>query len=308
VRWSFVSTGQTQLSAWMSRVPWHRECGSMLGMDAGTINSALPSALTLQQLSTHPVKAQESTVSTPSELRSAQLLEQLMQIARASALEEMASGMAHELNQPLGAIATFAQAAQRLLSQGDPKLQDVAEILAHIATQALQAGQGIHRIRNRFNGREVTRTTCTLAEVVDELQPVLELLTRRVGARLIVESPAGLPAVSIDRLRIQHVLFTLTQNALEAVHANGVTPTITIQLSGDRYSVQVAVLDTGSGIAKTTQAQLFRPFFTTKQGGTGLGLASSRAIIEAHEGTIGFDDTNKGARFWFKLPALAATP
>jgi signal transduction histidine kinase len=252
------------------------------------------------------VKEQPSTVLTQSERRSAQLLEQLMQIARASALEEMASGMAHELNQPLGAIAAFAQAAKRLLSQPNPKVADVAELLEHIAAQALQAGKGIHRIRNRFNGREVTRTACTLAEVVDELRGVLELLTQRVGARLVVDSPAGLPEVSIDRLRIQHVLFTLTQNALEAVHANGATPTITIQLSGDRYAVQVAVVDTGPGIPTATRAQLFRPFFTTKQGGTGLGLASSRAIIEAHEGTIGCDDTPHGARFWFKLPVVSA--
>jgi signal transduction histidine kinase len=95
----------------------------------------------------------------------------------------------------------------------------------------------------------------------------------------------------------------LVQNAIEAP---GSTPTVRLDVSGDRYSVMVGVVDHGNGIAAAAREQLFRPFFTTKNNGTGLGLASSRAIVEAHEGTIGFDDVNGGGtRFWFRLPADA---
>jgi two-component system sensor kinase FixL len=236
--------------------------------------------------------------------RTARLLEQLMQIARASALEEMASGIAHELNQPIGAIATFAQTGARMLGRAEPMIADAREILHHISNEALKAGRGIHRIRGLFDGQGVAKIDCNLADVVTELRPVLALLAERAGARLDVEMAPVLPTVSIDRLRIQHVIFTLVQNALEAPRRSGDAPVVRIEVTGDRYSVLTAVSDQGTGIAADARDNLFRPFFTTKPSGTGLGLASSRAIVEAHEGTIGFEDVaTGGARFWFRLPA-----
>ncbi|HEX7116771.1 MAG TPA: ATP-binding protein [Steroidobacter sp.] len=238
--------------------------------------------------------------------RTARLLEQLMQIARISALEEMASGIAHELNQPIGAITTFAQAAERMLNRPEPLVAQAIEVLQHISAEAIGAGAGIRRIRALFDGREGERTTCELAEVVSELRPVLELLASRAGMELEIVVEPGLPQVSVDRLRIQHVLFTLVQNALELPHKEGTWPRVRIELSGDRYSVLTKVIDSGPGISVEASEQLFRPFFTTKERGTGLGLASSRAIIEAHEGTIGFENRmDGGAEFWFRLPAAA---
>ena len=106
--------------------------------------------------------------------------------------------------------------------------------------------------------------------------------------------------------RHQHVLFTLAQNALEAPRQPGKQPRVEIELSGDRYAVTTSVSDDGLGIGEAARDNLFRPFFTTKANGTGLGLASSRAIIESHGGTIGFEDiASGGARFWFRLPAAA---
>ncbi|PZN33608.1 MAG: hypothetical protein DIU71_04675 [Proteobacteria bacterium] len=227
-----------------------------------------------------------------------------MQIARTSALEEMASGIAHELNQPIGAITTFAQAAQRMLTQPEPMVSNAIGVLQHISDEAMNAGHGIRHIRSLFNGRDVTRAACDLADVVMELRPVLDLLAARAGAQLQVSVQTPLPRVTIDRLRIQHVLFTLVQNALEAPQRDHEAPIVQIQLSGDRYGVLTAVVDRGMGVPPEARDQLFRPFFTTKRHGTGLGLASSRAIVEAHEGTIGFEDAaGGGARFWFRLPA-----
>ena len=102
------------------------------------------------------------------------------------------------------------------------------------------------------------------------------------------------------------MLFALVQNACDAGLSNDAVPNVTIEVGGDRYAVQTSVTDSGGGVAPEHQGQIFRPFFTTKRGGTGLGLASCRAIIESHEGTIGFENLPAGgSRFWFRLPAAA---
>jgi C4-dicarboxylate-specific signal transduction histidine kinase len=242
--------------------------------------------------------------SGPSAQRTTLLLEQLLQIARISALEEMASGIAHELNQPIGAIATFAQAAQRMLDRPDPMIQPTSDVLRHIAQEALNAGQGIRRIRGLFNGSTHGQVNSDLGEVIAELMPILDLLAQQRQGKLTLSVQPDLSPVAIDRLRIQHVLFALVQNALEAPTRDGAKPEVRIDVTGDRYGVQVAVEDRGTGVPKDARDQLFRPFFTTKGHGTGLGLASSRAIAEAHEGSIGFEDVEGGgARFLLHLPA-----
>lgn len=227
-----------------------------------------------------------------------------MQIARVSSLEEMASGVAHELNQAIGAIATFAQTGERMMGLPTPLISETREILHHIGNEALKAGGGIHRIRALFRGPGMEKRDCSMADVVIELEPLIRLLADRSDARLDIRVAPDLPTVRVDRLRIQHVLITLVQNAFEAPHPADATPDVLIEVGGDKYAVITSVSDKGGGISANARNQLFRPFFTTKPNGTGLGLASSRAIVEAHEGTIGFQDAEGGgARFWFRLPA-----
>lgn len=238
-------------------------------------------------------------------MQTSHLLEQLLLVARISALEEMASGIAHELNQPIGAIATFAQTGERMLNLPVPMVGDARGILHHIGNEALKAGRGIHRIRGLFRGLDSAKSICEMGEVIMELMPVLQLLAERSNVKLAIAIQPGLAPVSIDRLRVQHVLCALVQNAIEAPCRTS-TPVVRIDVSGDRYSILICVIDQGTGIATAARDRLFRPFFTTKTHGTGLGLASSRAIVEAHEGTIGFEDVDGGgARFWFRLPANA---
>jgi C4-dicarboxylate-specific signal transduction histidine kinase len=249
---------------------------------------------------------QDSKTSAGADARTSLLLEQLLQVARISALEEMASGIAHELNQPIGAIATFAQAGQRMLERPVPMIGLAAEVLQHISREALNAGEGIRRIRGLFNDRHSERANCNLTEVTEELLPVLDLLATRQGGNLQFSAQSGLPAVTLDRLRIQHVLFALVQNALEAPTRDAEAPTVHIAVSGDRYGAQVVVEDHGLGIPEDTRDQLFRPFFTTKEHGTGLGLASSRAIAESHQGSLDFENVEGGGtRFCLRLPACA---
>src|SRR6202035_4802950 len=144
------------------------------------------------------------------------ILEQLMEIARASALAEMASGIAHELNQPLGAIATFAQAGERMLNRPDPMVNRALDVFGQINQAALGAGAGIQRIRRLFEQALPTRTRCQLPELIAELRPVLEILALRTMSSVSVDVPNPVPDLLIDRLRIQHVVFALAQNAVDA--------------------------------------------------------------------------------------------
>lgn len=229
------------------------------------------------------------------------MMQQLMEIARASVLEEMASGIAHELNQPLGAIATYAQTGERMLNRPEPMLAEAIQVLRQISTEALGAGAGIRTIRRLFNREAPNMQRRAMGDVIHEVFPLLKAVADRAGGALSLDMDAGLPDVMVDALRIQHVLLTFVQNAFEASDAPA---QVHLRMTGDRYGVEVSVLDRGHGIRENARTNIFRPFYTTKMHGTGLGLASTRAIIEAHEGSIGFEDApGGGTRFWFRLPA-----
>lgn len=231
------------------------------------------------------------------------LLEQLTDIARASALAEMARGVAHELNQPLGAIATFSQAGERMLNRPDPMVDRAADVFRQINHAALGAGEDIQRIRRLFEQALPTRARCQLPELIAELRPILDILALHTKGSVRVDAPGPVPDLLVDRLSIQHVLYTLAQNAVDAGARTSATPSIRIDVSSDRYCVETGVTDSGPGVPDELRSQLFRPFFTTKPQGAGLGLASSRAIIESHDGTMGFDNLpTGGSRFWFRLP------
>jgi C4-dicarboxylate-specific signal transduction histidine kinase len=239
----------------------------------------------------------------PSQRGTEGILERLLQIARLSALEEMASGIAHELNQPLGAIATFSQAGERMLNRPEPMVKAALGVFQQISNEALGAGEGIRRIRRLFNHETSPRTPCQMQELLAELQPILEVLAHKAQGKLEVVTAPTLPSLPMDQARIQHVLFVLVQNAFDAAVQNGAVPLVKITLEADKYMLHTSVSDNGLGISAELRNQVFRPFFTTKPSGTGLGLASSRSIVEAHGGTIGFDNVPAGgSRFWFRLP------
>jgi two-component system sensor histidine kinase DctS len=229
-----------------------------------------------------------------------------MELSRIATLAEMASGIAHELNQPLGAIATFSQAGDRLLNRPEPMVARARDVFQQINREALNAGEGIRRIRRLFDHAEPARAPCQMSGLVAEVAPALDAMAHAAGIELKVTAESPLPEVSVDRLRIQLVLFSLVQNALEASVQNSGTD-VRVQVRADRYAVETSVLDSGAGIPAELVDKIFRPFYTTKVGGTGLGLASSRATIEAHQGTIGFEKgINPGSRFYFRLPIVTS--
>jgi len=181
------------------------------------------------------------------------ILEQLMEIARASALAEMASGVAHELNQPLGAIATFAQAGERMLNRPDPMVKRALDVFLQINQSALAAGAGIQRIRRLFRQELPTRTRCQLPELIAELRPVLDILALRTRSTVSVDVPGPVPELLIDRLRIQHVLFALAQNAVDTSAQVSDTPMIRIDVSADRYPWRPALPIAVPGFLRTCE-------------------------------------------------------
>ena len=234
------------------------------------------------------------------------IVNQVIEFARSAALGEMASGIAHELNQPLGAIATFSQAGIRMLDRPQPMIAQALDVFRRINQEALNAGDGIRRIRRLFDQDDTERADCQMEELIRELQPALELLSNRFKGRLQIELEPRSPLISADRAKIQHVLFTLVQNGFEAAAAKPSPPLVKVTTTSDRYTVETSVIDSGFGVPADAHNRLFRPFYTTKAKGTGLGLASARAIIESHQGTIGFDDRPPdGCRFWFRIPVAS---
>lgn len=252
--------------------------------------------------SANALAAESGESSAPSR----QILERLMEVARRSVLEEMASGLAHELNQPLGAIATYAQAGERMLARPQPMIGEAIDVLKQISASALNAGDGIRRIRGLFNRDLPRRTRCSIPGLLTELLPLLQAMAERTHHRLELHIDPAVPDILADEIRIQHVLYALAQNAFEARNDSqqNATP-VRIEVQHDQYSVVTAVSDSGPGVTAGAEPHLFQPFFTTKQRGTGLGLASSRAIVEAHDGRIGFENLPQGgAKFWVRLPII----
>lgn len=230
-------------------------------------------------------------------------LNQLMEIARVSALAEMASGISHQINQPLGAIAAFSQAGERLLNRPDPLVDRATEVFRHISDEALNAGEGIRRIRRLFDQVTASRSRCDMSELITELRPVLDVLAASHHGTLEVVAAAEKPQLLVDRLGIQHVLFALVQNAFEATNGCSRPASVTISVGGNRYGTETSIIDNGCGVPVEMEDRLFQHFFTTKPRGTGLGLVSCRAIVEAHEGTLGFERVPAGgSRFWLRLP------
>lgn len=267
------------------------------------------------KLQTHPVNGSLTAMSPPlmpaAGEASPTLLEQLLDMAHASALEELVSGIAHELNQPLGAIATYSQAGERMLARPEPMVAQAREVLQQISHAALKAGDGLHRIRRLFQSGPGVREACSLNDVIMELAPVLELLVARGHGRIELALKPDLPKTAIDRRQIQHVLFSLGQNAVQAAIKSPAPPDIRIETESDGYFVTVSIQDNGPGVPTELQGAIFRPFFTTKPGGSGLGLASSKSIVESHEGTIGVNAVDiklgeRGSRFWFRIPTVQA--
>jgi len=218
---------------------------------------------------------------------------------------EMASGMAHELNQPLTAIAINADACARLLESGQCAEGKLLDVLDRIGTQARRAGGIIQQLRQFVRKEQPQRKYVDINDLIREVLVLMQLDILRAGIHVISELDETIPDVFAQRIQIDQVILNLIKNAVESMTDGSVgkrTLVISTEIS-DQHSVLVSVKDTGAGMLDEQKEKLFTPFQTTKPQGMGLGLSISQGIIAAHNGSLYLDNEHGfGAVFKFTLP------
>ncbi len=232
---------------------------------------------------------------------------ELAHVARVSTMGQLSSALTHELNQPLGAILRNAEAAEILLQNDQPNLDEVRAILADIRRDDRRAGDVIDRMRTLFKRRSLVSNRLALRNLVEETVALARSDAEARQVKMSVQISPLSPMVWGDRVQLQQVLLNLILNGMDAMDT---TPrsrrslVVQVRETKDGY-LQVAVSDCGTGIAPDDAAHIFEPFFTTKPNGMGMGLAISRTIIEAHGGDIRAErNTPEGTTFTFTLPRL----
>jgi two-component system sensor kinase FixL len=234
-----------------------------------------------------------------------QHLQQLAHVSRVSSMGEMASAIAHEINQPLTAIANYASACLRLLRSGKVQPGEALEAMQRVAAEAERAGEIVRKMRSFVRGEEGQMALVEPAFLAAEVMRLAAAEARQSGVELRSEVEPGLPPVLADSIQIQQVLLNLVRNAVEAVDG-GEGPRREVDLQVRRAAdggVHFTVRDTGPGLAPGVLDKVFEPFFTTKPDGIGIGLPLSRSIADAHGGRLWASVEPVGAAFHLVLPA-----
>ena len=246
------------------------------------------------------------TARKQAELEVQQQRGELAHLSRVTMLGELSGSLAHELNQPLTAILSNAQAAQRFLAHDNADLNEVRDILADIVAEDKRAGEVIRRLRLLLKKGEVQHQPFDLNEAVREVLKLVRSDLVNQGVAVHTELAPALPAVNADRVQLQQVLLNLVMNACDAMAggpAGDHKLIIRTGLVGDE-GIRVSVADRGVGLAPDNLEKVFEPFFTTKVQGMGLGLSVCRTIITAHGGKLwAANNPERGATFHFTLPA-----
>ena len=302
----FLNTGEAKIIGIGREVPARRRDGSIFPamLAVGEVQQSSPRRF-VGFLHDITLRRQAEEAARQSEAR-------LNHFARLSTMGEMAAGLAHEINQPLTAIATFSQAATRMLSRPEGiEREDLSEALDQITAQALRAGEVIRRLRAFVKNREVRHERADCRRVVEDSRLLLEADARSNNVQLRLRVADSLPPITADPVQLQQVLINLVRNAIDAsvdVPSAHREVILSANLDGDGM-VEVAVADHGHGLSTEAAERLFHPFFTTKPGGTGLGLVISNSIIRAHNGRLAYRSTpGGGCTFFFTLPPLGVLP
>jgi C4-dicarboxylate-specific signal transduction histidine kinase len=238
------------------------------------------------------------------ELDAVEQRRELTHLARVSAVGELSGALAHEMNQPLTSILANAQAARRMIEREGADLGEVGKILDDIVAEDRRAGEVIRHLRNLLRKEAGQVERVDMSELVDEMLELThgDLVTRGVALRTFLTP--DLPPVLADRVQLQQVLLNLILNACDAMSetiAEERVLTVTSMRQGS--SIIVSVADTGPGIAHDQLEMLFKPFYTTKPNGLGLGLAICRSIVQAADGRLlAENNPDRGSTFRFLIP------
>jgi len=227
----------------------------------------------------------------------------LAHIARIATMGEMASTIAHELNQPLAAVVANASACARWLATQPPNLAEANEAVSRIVRDGRRASEVIARIRAFVRRRESQKSRLSLDEVTREALGMMAAILRGHGVLLSIVPAEQLPAAMADRVQVQQVILNLVMNAVEAMERS---TDRTLIVGVDAYgtgTLRVWVRDSGAGLDAEQRARIFHAFYTTKPNGMGMGLAISRSIVEAHGGRLwATPNEGRGETFQFTLP------
>jgi signal transduction histidine kinase len=227
--------------------------------------------------------------------------EKLLSLSRLSAMGAMASTLAHELNQPLTAIANYAATSRMLLSSNIPDANEMAaEHLGQLVDASLRAGKIIRKMRDFTISGEITRTVADLGDIVQSAWANVRDRPVAIGAILAFDNEAHAPMVAVDRLQIEQVLVNLLLNAVEAT-AGQEERRIDVRIVPADEAITVTIGDNGRGLPDGMIDNLFEPFRTTKPDGTGLGLPICRTIVEAHGGRLWAEARDGGTAFLFTI-------
>jgi two-component system sensor kinase FixL len=245
-----------------------------------------------------------------SELEAARRRNEMAHLSRVTTLGELSGSLAHELNLPLGAILSNAQAAQRILANGDADLAEVQEILNDIVSEDKHAAEVIRRLRLWLKKGEIQQHSLCINEVVEDVLKLIRTDLINQHVTVDTELAQNLPTVTGDPVQLQQVLVNLLVNACDAMtDCNAPERRLLIRTGIENASgaVRVSVTDRGGGIPEKEMEQIFEPFFTTKARGMGLGLSVCRTIIDAHLGKLwAINNADRGTTFHFTLPIAAS--
>ena len=239
--------------------------------------------------------------------------EKLQQTARLVTMGEMASSLAHELNQPLTAIANYTSGAASRIRLAESRGEEIPneeliDLLTKTARQAERAGQVIRRIRGFVKRSDPIRRLADPRTILADSLGLAEIDAREQGIELIQKIPDGLPMLNVDPVLIEQVLVNLVKNGIDAMRgAQRRSLVIEVSLIADQMAF--SVIDRGHGVPRAIRDRLFDSFYTTKNDGMGMGLNICRSIIESHQGRLWFEDNpDGGCTFRFTLPVQAALP
>jgi two-component system sensor kinase FixL len=235
--------------------------------------------------------------------------QELAHLSRVTLMGEMAASLAHELNQPLTAMVSNAAAGQRFIDHGPVDLQELRELLQDIATDGERAGQVIRGIRDMVRKGNTTRTRVDLNRLVLDVVRLTNSNAVSASCTVVTDLEPDLPPVHADPIQLQQVLLNLVLNAFEAMHEMPVQArrvVLSTKADAGRSLVHTMVRDFGPGLSETARLRIFEPFFSTKKGGLGMGLAIARSIVESFGGVLyARNARDGGARFRFTLPAYS---
>lgn len=240
------------------------------------------------------------------ELQQREHLEALSHVMRLGLMGELASGIAHEVNQPLTAIVNYAQACLRFIQADQPDLAKLRSILEKTHDQALKAGQIIHHMRDFVRSKKIHRSTADINALIENAVSLSITDLKQYNIQLSFNLADHLPPIYVDSVQIEQVILNLVRNSIDAlkdVSHNKQRKLFIQTLLNDENFIEIKVKDNGHGLGESSQKKILTPFYTTKSSGMGMGLSISQSIVKSHDGSLHFaSKAGKGSTFYFTIP------